>query len=74
KDLANPPPAVPLTMRQATFGSAFQAAAQLRGGGAMLLKVSGSALASPQLLDLHALSGLPLSNATNIGIAVLRIQ
>ncbi|MEO8623820.1 MAG: Ig-like domain-containing protein, partial [bacterium] len=61
EDLRNPPPAVPLTMRQASFGSAFQAAVQLRGGGAMLLKVSGSAVASPQLLDLHALSGLPLS-------------
>jgi hypothetical protein len=75
RDISNPPPAVPLAMRQATFGTAFQAAVgPLRGGGAMLLKLSAGSGAPAQVLDMHALSGAPLSATTNIGIAVLRIQ
>ena len=74
-DLRNPPPAVPLTMRQASFGSAFLATVgQLRGGGAMLLKLSPGAGGPSQILDLHAAGGAALAATSNIGIAVLRIQ
>ena len=75
RDLNNPPPAAPLTMRQATFGSAFQATVgQLRGGGAMLLKLSPASGGASQILDLHGVSGAALAGTSNIGIAVLRIQ
>ncbi|MEP6989688.1 MAG: Ig-like domain-containing protein [bacterium] len=75
RDLASPPPAVPLTLRQATFGSVFAATATpLRGGGAMLLQLTGAAGATSQVLDLHATSGAALPGTTNLGIAVLRIR
>jgi hypothetical protein len=66
--------ASPLAMRQGTFGSSFLTTVSfLRGGGAMLLKLSGTPAASTQLLDLHSI-GAPLSPNSNIGMAVLRIQ
>ena len=66
--------ASPLSIRQGTFGSSFLASiSALRGGGAMLLKLSGTPASSTQILDLHAIGG-PLSTGSNIGLAVLRIQ
>jgi len=66
--------ASPLAIRQGTFGSSFQATmSSLRGGSAMLLKLSGTPASSTQILDLHAIGG-PLSTGSNIGLAVLRIQ
>ena len=74
-DIQNPPPAAPLSMRQAAFGTAFQATSALKGGGAMILKITGTpGAAGTQLLDLRALSGDPLPAASKLGIAVLRIQ
>jgi hypothetical protein len=67
--------ATPLVMRQATFGSSFLATVNaLRGGGAMLLKLSGSPSAATQVLDLHSAVGGPLSLGSTVGMAVLRIQ
>ncbi|CAN5879806.1 hypothetical protein BH11GEM1_BH11GEM1_27000 [soil metagenome] len=74
RDLKNPPPASPLTLRQASFGTAFQASATLRGGGAMLLKIGAGSPSGTQVLDLHAATGAALPAMTNIGIAVLRLQ
>ena len=75
RDLQNPPPAAPLAIRQATFGTSFQAASSLKGGGAMLLKITGTpGAAGTQLLDLRAATGDALPAASKIGIAVLRIQ
>ena len=74
RDLTNPPPASPLTLRQANFGTAFQASATLRGGGAMLLRIGAGSPSGTQVLDLHAATGAALPATTNIGIAILRIQ
>ena len=74
RDVTNPPPASPLAVRQANFGTAFQASATLRGGGAMLLKLGAGSPSGTQVLDLHAIGGAALPTGTNIGIAVLRIQ
>lgn len=73
-DVTNPPPASPLALRQASFGTAFQASATLRGGGAMLLKISAGSATGTQVLDLHGATGAALAGGTNIGLAVLRIQ
>jgi hypothetical protein len=75
RDIQNPPPASPLAIRQAAFGTAFQATSSLKGGGAMLLKITGApGAAGTQLLDLRAANGDALSAASKLGIAVLRIQ
>jgi hypothetical protein len=75
KDVQNPPPAAPLAIRQAAFGTAFQATTSLKGGGAMLVKITGTpGAAGTQLLDLHSVSGDALPASSKIGIAVLRIQ
>ena len=74
RDVTNPPPASPLALRQANFGTAFQASATLRGGGAMLVKLGAGSPSGTQVLDLHAIGGTALPAGTNIGIAVLRIQ
>ncbi|MDQ2666256.1 MAG: Ig-like domain-containing protein [Gemmatimonadota bacterium] len=75
RDLQNPPPASPLAIRQATYGSAFQATTTLKGGGAMLIKINGTPGATTsQVLDLHALDGSALGATSKIGIAVLRIK
>ena len=74
RDVTNPPPASPLALRQANFGTAFQASATLRGGGAMLVKLGAGSPSGTQVLDLHAIGGAALPAGTNIGIAVLRIQ
>ena len=75
KDLQNPPPAAPLAIRQAAFGTSFQAGTQLKGGGALMVKLTGTAGSTgTQLLDLRAPNGSALPAGSKIGIAVLRIQ
>ena len=75
KDLQNPPPAAPLALRNAAYGSSFQATTTLKGGGALLLKITGTpGAAAQQLLDLHAVNGAALAPFSKIGIAVLRIE
>ncbi|MES2179458.1 MAG: Ig-like domain-containing protein [Gemmatimonadota bacterium] len=75
KDLKNPPPAVPLSMRQSNFGTNFTAGiSSLKGGGAMLLKLTGAGGTATQLLDLHGPNGGALGGGSTIGITVLRIQ
>ncbi len=73
-DFPNSRVAVPLAIRTGAFGSSFVTTVNsLRGGGAMLLKLSGPAASTTQLLDLRGLGG-PLSPSSNIGMAVLRVQ
>jgi hypothetical protein len=68
-------PPIPLVMRQATFGTSFLATGNaLRGGGAVLVKLSGTPNAPSQLLDLHSAVGGPLATNSTIGLAVLRLQ
>ncbi len=75
KDIQNPPPAAPLSMRQTAFGTSFQASTTLKGGGALLVRISGTPGGSgTQLLDLRASDGSALPAGSKIGIAVMRIQ
>ena len=75
KDLQNPPPAAPLAIRQAAFGTSFLAGTQLRGGAALMVRLTGTAGSTgTQLLDLRTPNGGALPAGSKIGIAVLRIQ
>jgi hypothetical protein len=74
-DFPNSRAAVPLSMRQATFGSSFVTTQSvIRGGSAMLLKLGGTPNAPSQLLDLHSVGGAPLPTTSTVGLAVLRLQ
>ncbi|MEO7454621.1 MAG: Ig-like domain-containing protein [Gemmatimonadaceae bacterium] len=75
RELVSPPPAEPLALRKTNFASSFSlSVSPLRGGGAMLLKISGSGAAGTQLLNLRASGGGTLNPSSTIGIAVLRVQ
>ncbi len=74
-DIKNPPPASPLAVRNANFASAFTlSVSPLRGGGAMILKISGSGTSGTQLLSMRGSGGGALNPASTIGIAVMRVQ
>jgi hypothetical protein len=67
-------PSAPLAMRQAT-GSEFAISSRnLRGGGAVIVKVGPGASGATQLLDLRASGTTPLPALSTVGLAVLRVQ
>jgi hypothetical protein len=67
-------PASPLTPRNTSFGSFSTGSVQLKGGGAMVMRMTGGVTGGTQLLDLHRSNGAALSSTSTLGIAVLRIQ
>lgn len=73
-DVSSRPPASPLVPRPAAFGAFTTSTVTLKGGGAMLMRVSGAGAGATQLFDLHQPGGAALPVATNIGISILRIQ
>ncbi|MDB4914860.1 MAG: hypothetical protein JWM95_2504 [Gemmatimonadetes bacterium] len=73
-DLSSHPSATPLVPRTANSGAFTVNVASLKGGGAMLLKLTAVTAGAPQLIDLHDVGGAKLASQSNIGIAVLRIQ
>jgi hypothetical protein len=73
-DFPSSRPLSPLTPRTTTFGSFNTGSVQLKGGGAMIMRMTGGLPGGTQLLDLHRPGGGPLSTSSTLGIAVLRIQ
>jgi hypothetical protein len=73
-DFPSSRPTSPLVPRTSAFGSFATTISSLKGGGAMLLRMSGPATATTQLFDLHAVGGGALPSTSNLGIAILRIQ
>lgn len=67
-------PSAPLAMREATGGGFSISGRFLKGGAAMLLRLGAAAPGSTQLLDLRATPTTPLSTASTIGLAVVRVQ
>ncbi len=67
-------PASPLMPRPTTFGAFRTGTVVLKGGGAMILRVTGAASGGTQLLDLRMPGGATLPRSSTLGIAVLRIQ
>jgi hypothetical protein len=64
-------PPVPLAWRQVAGGSFVVSSRGLKGGGAALVRLDAG---GTQLLDLRAAGSTPLTSASPIGLAVLRIQ
>ncbi|HEX7977488.1 MAG TPA: Ig-like domain-containing protein [Gemmatimonadaceae bacterium] len=64
-------PPVPLAWRQDAGGSFAVSSRGLKGGGAALVRLDAG---GTQLLDLRAAGSTPLTSASPIGLAVLRIQ
>jgi hypothetical protein len=67
-------PPAPLSLRQNSGGSFSVTSRGLKGGGAVLVRIDGSASSATQLLGLRASSSTPLTSASPIGLGVLRIQ
>lgn len=73
-DFPSSAPLVPLSPRTTAFGSVFTASSNsLKGGGAVLVRLGGGG-ATPQMLELRGVAGVPLSPGSTVGMAVLRIQ
>jgi uncharacterized protein YjdB len=72
-ELGTLPPA-PLAMRQSSGGSFAISSRNLRGGGAVLLRLGPGTPGATQLLDLRSTATTPLSTGSSVGLAVLRIQ
>jgi hypothetical protein len=73
-DLTSHPPAQPLRIRDAKYGAFTVNDVTLKGGGAMLMRLSGTPAGTTQLLDLHGINGVPLPSTSNVAIAVLRVK
>jgi hypothetical protein len=67
-------PPVALSWRQNAGGSFAVTSRGLKGGGAALVRLDAGAPEATQLLDLRTSQSTPLTSASPIGLAVLRIQ
>jgi hypothetical protein len=72
-ELGSRPP-TPLAMRQSTGGTLSVSGRNVRGGGAVLLKLGPIAPGATQLLDLKSTLTTPLPSASTVGLAVVRIE
>jgi uncharacterized membrane protein (UPF0136 family) len=72
-ELGSRPPA-PLAMRQSVGGTLSVSGRNLKGGGAVLLRIGQGAPGTTQLLDLRSTLTTPLSTTSTVGLAVLRIE
>jgi hypothetical protein len=67
-------PAAPLTVRESTDGAVAVTCRFLKGGGAVLVRLAPASPSATQLLELRASAFSPLSAASPIGMAVLRVK
>jgi hypothetical protein len=72
-ELGSRPPA-PLAMRQSTGGTLSVSGRNVRGGGAMLLKIGPVPPGATQLLELKSTTTTPLAAASPVGLGVLRVE
>jgi hypothetical protein len=72
-ELGSRPPA-PLAMRQSVGGTLSVSGRNLKGGGAVLLRIGQGAPGATQLLDLRSTLTTPLTATSTVGLAVLRIE
>jgi uncharacterized protein YjdB len=67
-------PTAPLAMRTSATGQFTITSRNLRGGGAVLVRVGTSMSGATQLFELRSTSTAPLSPTSTVGMAVLRVQ
>ena len=67
-------PLAPLAMRTSTGGAFTVSGRNLKGGGAVLLRLGAVAPGATQLLELRSTLTAPLPVSTPIGMAVLRVE
>jgi hypothetical protein len=72
-ELGTQPPA-PLAMRQSTGGVLSVSGRNVRGGGAVLLRIGPVGAGVTQLLELKSTLTAPLSTTSTVGLGVLRIE
>jgi hypothetical protein len=64
----------PLAMRQSTGGALSVSGRNVKGGGAMLLRIGPIAPGTTQLLELKSTTTAPLLATSSVGLAVMRIE
>ncbi|HEV7993598.1 MAG TPA: Ig-like domain-containing protein [Gemmatimonadaceae bacterium] len=67
-------PSAPLAMRESSGGAFSVSGRNLKGGGAVLLKLGAVSPGATQLLDMRATVNAPLSTGSPLGMAILRVQ
>jgi hypothetical protein len=72
-ELGTAPP-VPLSIRESTDGAIAVTNRALKGGGAVLLRITPGTPGAPQLLELRASMFSPLNPSSGIGMGVLRVR
>ena len=72
-EVGSRPPA-PLTMRTSTGGTASISGRNVRGGGAILLRLGPAGPGRTQLLELKSTLTAPLPQTSVVGLGVLRVQ
>jgi hypothetical protein len=70
---ATRPQAFPLRVQAVTYGTFSANVSSVIGGAAAYLELAGTP-SSPQVLDLHATTGLALPAGTTLRLAILRVQ
>jgi len=72
-ELGTRPPA-PLAMRQSTGGTLSVSGRNVKGGGAVLLRIGSVGAGVTQLLELKSTLSTPLSVTSPVGLAVVRVE
>ena len=72
-ELGTRPPA-PLAMRQSTGGTLSVSGRNVKGGGAVLLRIGPVGAGATQLLELKSTLTTPLAVTSPVGLAVVRIE
>jgi hypothetical protein len=72
-ELGTRPPA-PLAMRQSTGGTLSVSGRNVKGGGAVLLRIGPVAAGATQLLELKSTLTSPLAPTSTVGLGVVRVE
>ena len=72
-EVGSRPPA-PLTMRTSTGGTVSISGRNVRGGGAILLRLGPAGAGRAQLLELKSTFTAPLAASSTVGLGVIRIE
>ena len=67
-------PPAPLAMRSSTGGAVSISGRNVRGGGAILLRLGPAGAGRTQLLELKSTPTAPLSSTSSVGLGVVRVE